>query len=187
MQHPHEPCECGETHSDGEHAHHHHHGEHCGCGHTHVQAVSPDGLSLLQMEFLFELRQRYLPIASFSVVKTGDPEQQAAALSPVYIGAPDDSMEQVKQMGAALSELEAFGLLTLDYDIPLKDYAYDEYKTSALYAYFVQTVKEAAALPNASFDTPLLELGSMALTHAGEALVESIAAASLKAEPGKEH
>ncbi len=186
MHQHHDSCSCGETHSDCGEVHHHH-GENCGCGHTHETAVSPDGLSLLQMEFLFELRQRYLPIASFSVVKTGDPTQRAAALSPVYIGAPDDTMEHVKQMGAALAELEAFDLLTLDYDMPLKDYAYDEYKTSALYAYFVQTVKEAAGLANASFDTPLLELGSMALTDAGEALVDSIAAASLETKPVKEH
>jgi hypothetical protein len=63
-------------------------------------------------------------------------------------------LEPVKQTGASLAELEALGLLTSDYEIPLKDYPYDRNVYSALYGYFVQTVKEAAGLANAPLILP---------------------------------
>ena len=83
-------------------------------------------------------------------------------------------MERVKQLGNELSQLEEMGLLTLDYDIPLQNYSYEEYQTSALYAYFTKTVAEAATLPDPTFDTPKLELGSIALTEAGEKIVDDL-------------
>ena len=131
----------------------------------------------MQVDILLALRQRQcLPVACFSLAKTDDDERYCVSLAPVYMGTPEDSMEQVKQIGAELKALEQADLLTLDYDIPLSQYAYAEYKTSALYAYFVQTVAQAAAQPNATFDTPTLELGSMALTDAGQDMVDKLLA-----------
>lgn len=168
-----EHCGCGKHHHDCGHAHPHQHDEHCGCGHT--QIAIPEGLSSVQADFLLALRTRHcLPVACFSLTKTDDAGRCAIALAPVYLSAPDDSMEHVKQIGHELSHLEDLGLITLDYDIPLQGYAYGEYKTSVLYAYFVDTVKGAAQLPNHAFDKPELELGSMALTDAGEALVDDL-------------
>ena len=79
-------------------------------------------------------------------------------------------MAMVKEAGAFLKKLEDMGLITLDYDIPLNGYAYQEYKDSALFEYFCATLKEGAGRPGFLGDTPVLELGSMALTEAGEAV-----------------
>lgn len=170
-----ESCSCGEDHQGCDHTEHHLHDEHCGCGHTHAPIPTPEGLTAIQVDFLLALRQRKcLPVACFSVTKTGDNTRHATALESVYLGATSDTMEQVKQMGRELSLLEDMDLLALDYDIPLKNYPYEEYKSSELFAYFVETVKEAAKQPNATFDTPILELGSMMLTEAGEEMVDML-------------
>ncbi len=164
-----EPCGCGHSHP------HHEHGEHCGCGHAHLPMPTHADLSPLQVSVLMELRNRkYLPVACFAFTKADDEDRYAAALAPVYLSSAEDSMEQVKALGQDLSALEAMDLIALEYDMPLGNYAYDEYKTSTLYAYFVETVAEAAQNPNAAFDTPLLELGSMGLTDAGEKLVDEL-------------
>ncbi|MEA5014792.1 MAG: hypothetical protein VB099_09555 [Candidatus Limiplasma sp.] len=153
----------------------HQHDEHCGCGHTHAPIPTPDGLTPTQADILLALRQRQcLPVASFSLGKTGDEARRGVALAPVYLSSPEDSMEQVKELGHELSLLEEMDLLTLDYDMPLQNYPYEEYKASTLYAYFVKTVEEAAQRPDSTFDTPLLELGSMALTPAGEDMVDAL-------------
>ncbi len=167
-----ESCGCGGDHQDCDHTEHHQHDEHCGCGHTQAPIPTSEGLTAMQVDFLLVLRQRkFLPVACFSVAKTGDDTRHAVALEPVYLGATSDTMEQVKQIGKELSLLEDMDLLELDYDIPLKNYPYEEYKSSELYAYFVETVKEAAKQPDATFDTPILELGSMMLTETGEEMV----------------
>lgn len=157
----------------------HQHDEHCGCGcgHIHVPIPTPEGLTSLQMDLLLALRQRQcLPVACFSLGKTSDGSLRSVALEPVYLSSPQDTMEQVKELGRELIMLEDMNLLTLDYDMPLRSYPYEEYKTSELYAYFVKTVKEAAQMPNPTFDTPVLELGSMALTEAGEEMVDKLLA-----------
>jgi len=155
----------------------HQHDEHCGCGHVHAPIPTPEELTPIQVDILLALRQRQcLPVASFSLAKTGDETRYNVALAPVYLSSPQDTMEQVKDLGNQLSLLEDMNLLTLDYDLPLRNYSYEEYKTSALYAYFVRTVEEAAQLPDSTFDTPQLELGSMVLTKAGEDFVDTLLA-----------
>ena len=167
-----EGCDC---HTHGESCGCHTHGEGCSCGHSHVPIPVPEHLTPLQTEFLVELHQRhYLPIACFSMTSSSAPERMALALEPVFISAPEDTMEQVKLVGGALSTLCDMDLISLDYDCPLEGYDYTEYSTSALYAYFVETVAEAARRPDSAFDTPMLELGSMALTEAGLALIQSL-------------
>lgn len=160
-----------------DHGHHHAHGEACacGCGHTHAQAKPIDGLSALQEDFLLALCQRqYLPIASFELAKADDDAVRMLALAPIYLGTPQDTMEQVRALGVELIALEEGGLITLDYDLPLQNYPYTEYETSALYAFFKQTVAEAAKQPNFVFDTPVLSLGSMTLTDAGHDTVREM-------------
>ncbi len=164
-------CGCGDHH----HNHHHEHGEHCGCDHAPI--ATPEGLSPMQADILIALRERScLPVAAFAMTHAQDTNRNVVALAPVYLSAPEDSMERVKEIGSALSALEHMNLLTLDYDIPLKGYPYAEYKASELYAFFVKTVEEGAAQPNATFNTPILDLGSMALTEEGEKMVAEIMA-----------
>ena len=166
-----EHCNCGGDHSE----HHHEHDENCGCGHTHAPTPTREGLTPVQVDILLALRQRKcLPVACFSFAKTGNDTLRSVALAPVYLSTASDSMEQVKQLGQELSQLEDMDLLTLDYDMPLNNYAYEEYKTSVLYAYFVKTVEEGAQRPNATCDIAKLELGSMALTEIGDNMVDEL-------------
>lgn len=132
-------------------------------------------MTIRQQNMLLALyERRYLPVASFAVGKAGDDSRYAVMLEPVYLGTPEDTMEDVRALGEELNALEEAGLLTLDYDIPLRDYPYTEYHTATLYAYFRETVAEAAGRPGATGDTPLLLLGSMAITEAGEEAVRGM-------------
>ena len=165
--------------------HHHEHGENCGCGHAHIAIATPEGLTPLQVDFLMALRQRQcLPVACFSYAKTDDEAKSGIALAPVYMTSPDDTMEQVKRLGKELSTLEDMDLIQLDYDIPLQNYPYEEYRTSTLYAYFVQTVETAAKQPNPTFDTPRLDLGSMVLTDRGDEMVDALLSLSTTESQG---
>lgn len=153
------------------------HDEHCGCncGHDHSHPhqadapASPIEVTENQKDFLHQLSHRhYLPVARFSVKDSREEGFLATALAPVFIHSAADDIAIVKEAGAFLQKLEDMGLVTLDYDIPLNRYGYEEYKGSALYAYFCDTVAEGASKPGFLGDTPVLELGSMALTDAGE-------------------
>lgn len=153
------------------------HDEHCGCGcgHNHQQQShneapsAPVPVSEHQKDFLHQLGHRHcLPVARFSVEDSREKDFVATALAPVFIRSVTDDMAAVKEAGAFLQTLETMGLITLDYDIPLTGYAYEEYKASSLYAYFCDTVAEGAGKPGFLGDTPMLELGSMALTESGE-------------------
>ncbi len=170
----HETCGCGHhnTHQEGcgcgcDHEHTHEDG--CGCGHHHAHIVPEAGaLTEAQADVLLAIHQRgYLPIARFALRSSRDADAYAVALEPVYIADIADDMDTVKANGALFASLEDLGLVTLDYDIRLTGYAYQEYEQSHLYAYFVETVKEAAQKPGFVLDTPVLELGSMALTGEG--------------------
>ena len=153
------------------------HDEHCGCGcsHTAPQPAHPPATAAEvtenQKNFLHQLgHSHYLPVARFTLRDSREADFASTALSPVFIRSMADDMETVKEAGAFLQELEDMGLLTLDYDLPLEGYAYGEYKDCALYRYFCETVAEGAARPGFLGDTPVLELGSIALTEAGEAI-----------------
>lgn len=150
------------------------HDEHCGCGcnhdHTHPEntTATPVQVTENQKDFLHQLHHHhYLPVARFTVEDSRQPEFITTALAPVFIRSIADDMATVKEAGAFLKTLEELGLITLDYDMPLDEYGYEEYKSSALYQYFCDTVAEAAAKPNFVGDTPVLDLGSMGLTPAG--------------------
>ncbi|MDL2318904.1 hypothetical protein LJC74_07525 [Eubacteriales bacterium OttesenSCG-928-A19] len=174
MHHDHEHNH--EHHHDHDHDHHHHH-EHgcdCGCDHDHIEIARVEGMTVLQQNMLLGLfERRFLPVAAFELQKAGE-TAHATALAPVYLGTPQDTMEQVKALGGELEDLEDRGLIALDYDARIADYAYQEYTDSALYAYFVQTVAEGRGRPGALFDTAGLLLGSMALTQAGEEAVRAM-------------
>lgn len=154
------------------------HDKHCGCGcdhdhhsHTSKPPVSPDQVTENQKDFLHQLGHRhYLPVARFTVMNSREPDFISTALAPVFIHNVADDMAMVKEVGAFLKRLEDLELITLDYDIPLDGYAYTEYKESALYQYFCKTVAEGAGKSGFLGDTPVLDLGSMALTQVGESI-----------------
>ncbi len=152
------------------------HDEHCGCGcghdHDHPRAdahAAPIEVTEDQKDFLHQLgHHHYLPVAQFALKDSREEDFVSIALAPVFLSSADDDMKTVKEAGAFLQKLEDLGLVTLDYDIPLKGYDYEEYKESVLYKYFCATVAEGASRPNFLGNTPVLELGSIALTEAGE-------------------
>lgn len=153
------------------------HDEHCGCGschdhaHTHQadKSTAPIAVTENQKNFLHQLgHHHFLPVARFTLKNSKEDDFISTALAPVFIRSTADDMAMVKEAGAFLQKLEDIGLITLDYDIPLNGYEYEEYKGCAVYEYFCATVAEGAAKPGFLGDTPVLELGSMALTEAGE-------------------
>ncbi|MPM05108.1 hypothetical protein SDC9_51393 [bioreactor metagenome] len=153
------------------------HDEHCGCGcgHDHAHShrddapAAPIEATKNQKDFLHQLSHyHYLPVARFSIRDSREADFVSTALAPVFLRSAADDMATVKEAGVFLQELEDVGLITLDYDIPLNGYEYAEYKASALYEYFCATVAEGASRPNFLGNTPELELGSIALTEAGE-------------------
>lgn len=155
------------------------HDEHCGCGcshgHNHKHSCGADApaapieVTENQKNFLHELAHRhFLPVARFTIKDSREDSFISTALAPVFLNAATDDMNSVKEAGAFLQTLEDLGLITLDYDIPLSGYSYEEYKTSTLYDYFCKTVAEGATRPNFLGNTPVLELGSIALTEEGE-------------------
>lgn len=151
------------------------HNEHCdcGCGHDHkrpchADAHAPIEVTENQKDFLHQLsHSHYLPVARFTVKDSREDGFVSTALAPVFLRSASDDMKMVKEAGGFLQKLEDLGLVTLDYDIPLNGYGYEEYKASTLYEYFCATVAEGASRPNFLGNTPVLELGSIALTEAG--------------------
>ena len=153
------------------------HDEHCGCGcgHDHEQPRGADAhtppieVTKNQRDFLHQLsHSHYLPVARFTVKDSREDGFVSTALAPVFLRSAADDMKTVKEAGTFLQRLEHLGLITLDYDIPLNGYGYEEYQGSTLYEYFCASVAEGASRPNFLGNTPVLELGSIALTEAGE-------------------
>ena len=153
------------------------HDKHCNCGHDHEHHdhtdacinAEPVEATENQKAFLHQLsHNRYLPVARFTLEDSREGDFVSTALAPVFLRSAADDMDRVKEAGAFLQKLEDTGFITLDYDIPLNGYDYEEYKTSELYKYFCATVAEGASRPNFLGNTPVLELGSMALTKTGE-------------------
>lgn len=149
------------------------HEEHCGCCQEHSRQADKR-VTENQKAFLHQLsHSHYLPVARFTLADSREEDFCSTALAPVFLRSAGDSMDAVKEAGAFLQGLEDQGLLTLDYDIPLSGYGYEEYRQSALYKYFCATVAEGAGKPGFLGDTPVLELGSMALTEEGEEIAAS--------------
>lgn len=151
-----------------------HHNDTCACGHEHhheEHSHTPGAVTENQKDFLHQLgHSHFLPVARFTLTDNREEDFVSTALAPVFLRSAADGMELVKEAGVFLQKLEDMGLITLDYDIPLDGYGYEEYKNSTLYAYFCQTVQEGAGKPGFLGNTPILELGSMGLTEAGESI-----------------
>lgn len=151
---------------------HHAHNHDCCChSHENKEVVLNDAEKAILMDLA---RFNCLPISRFIMSSSTEEEARFVALSPVFISALDDSMETVKKIGAILSGLEDKDLITLDYDLPIRGYDYEQYKNSELYAYFKETVKEGMKKTANLCDTAEIELGSMALTEYGDEAVSGL-------------
>ena len=105
----------------------------------------------------------YLPICRFTLSSSKEDELYAVAMEPVYLTSADESMEEARANGEPFASLAAKGLITLDYDIELKQFDYSLYEQSALFAYLKETVAESGSRPGFLYDTANLEKGSVAL------------------------
>ncbi len=163
------------SHSCGCHSHSHKHGnDNCNC-HSHKiegdcstkhKQVNIKDISETELYFLKNLLEyKFLPVARFIVKSSKEQSFENVALSPVFIISDKDSMQEVKNVGKRLKNLEDLCLISIDYDIPLKGYGYEEYHGCDLYAYFKQTVNEVKDKDGFLGDIPTLECGSIAPTQ----------------------
>lgn len=175
-------CACGGNCGCGTHEHHHEHGDCCG-GHHHEHGNGCcGGHKVLKIEELTEdenaflnhlISYTYLPVTRFVLKSTKEKDFIVHTLSPVYIEYEDDDMDKVRFVSEVIISLEEKGFISVDYDIPLKNYPYSEYYNSGLYKYFVDTVEEGKVKPGFLGDTAELETGSMAITEQYAQLMEN--------------
>lgn len=173
--HQEQPFCCGHDHREGACCGGHDHQEQgCCCSRGQGEGVSIT-LSDPQIELLSTLAQvSYLPLTQLLLKSTKSDHLEAVALSPVYLEDPRESMEQVKQTGAMLLELEEYGLISLDFDMELKGYDYQIYRDCAVFALLRQTVEEGRGREDFLYDLAEVERGSMALTDLGYAVVDRL-------------
>ncbi len=161
-------CSCGghcHNHGSGE-------GNHC-C--SSKQEQGPINIEREEIKILIELKEyTYMPIAEFVMCNSANSHVSFSALAPVYLESIDDDMGKVKELAKAFKDLEKKGLITLDYDIPLKGFDYSIYTDSNIYKYFIETVEEGKNKPDFLCDTTEIEFGSVALTDLGKRVVSSI-------------
>jgi hypothetical protein len=145
---------CGQQHDNENGCNH----DGCGrcCGDMGRELVITDA----EYAFLLQLAQLpFLHVARF-VVRSSDPSRKPAAFAPVHLSASDDSMDEVLETGETLRGLQEKGLITLDYDQPLKNFDYSQYE---------QFQNEQAPGSQVS-----LERGSLALTPTGQEVLDSL-------------
>ncbi len=174
-EHNHEGCGCGHDHG---HNHGHHEHEPCGCGHDHGHnhghhehkhegcCGKHEKITHAEEHFLSHLivAQCY-PITQFVVKSSKEHSFESVALSPVFLEDEKTSMERAKELGRIMLKLENAGLIDLDFDIPISNYDYKEYKESDLFAFFKKTVEEGSGQNGFLGDLATLECGSMVPTE----------------------
>jgi len=152
----------------------------CGC-HSHssdsesgsAHSQQPLTINSEEISVLQEIAQcSHLPVSRFVMSSSTEEEARFVSLAPVYLKTLDDSMPTVKEIGTILSGLAKKGLISLNYDIPLKGYDYTQHTNSVLFAYFTETVKEGKKNPNFLCDTAEIEFGYMELTELGARIIE---------------
>jgi hypothetical protein len=115
----------------------------------------------------------FLPICRFVLKTSRSAHLSSVALEPVFLAKPTDTLQTVQANAAALKHLASLGIIVLDYDIPIINCDYTDYKESQVFKYFEETVAEGGKRnPAFLFDTADLECGSLALTDAGQAFLD---------------
>ncbi|MFI3250361.1 MAG: hypothetical protein R3Y07_05305 [Eubacteriales bacterium] len=180
MSHHHEGCCGGHNHSD----HGSGHTCSCGCGGCSVGDTPRTGaegnmreifLTEGQAEFLTKMAQfAYLPLAQFSLISSQSDHLVSTALAPVYLESATQTLDEIKLVGGTLLELEELELLTLDYDTPLPNADYTLYEDSDAFALLKATVDESVHGGDALFDGCRIDVGSIALTPLGQAVIDQL-------------
>lgn len=143
----------------------------CGGGHGggccgRHKPLQKEDLSEAQLAMIDQLLvYHYLPVARFVLTSSKEDDFVVHALEPVQLQTVNDSLGQVKERSAMLLDLEQKGFISIDYDIALSNYDYQDYYKSAVFAYFKQTVDEGAQHADFLGDTASIETGSLAITE----------------------
>jgi hypothetical protein len=128
-----------------------------------------------EQAFLTVLSQiPFLPLARFVMRSSRSDDAISVALEPVYLSDKNDSLETVKKTGEILQSLEDKYLITLDYDLPLQNGDYTIYEDSGVYQAFCADTQTGITQDGITYDLPVLERGSMALTTLGQDALESL-------------
>lgn len=145
------------------------------CGHCNCHGHGITKLSDQEGKFLMDLAQTpFLPLARLTMSSTRSDDLQSVALEPFWLIDGQESMEQVNENRELLLGLEEKGFISLDYDQPLQGCGYDAYLSSSVYKAFQAAVEEGGKREGFLFDTPNIELGSLALTSLGQQAVETL-------------
>lgn len=170
-------CDHDHEHGHG-HGHGHEHGHHCGegCDHDHDHEHSHTvEITLGECDFLVYLKQRqFLPLAQYMLGTTKSSHLQNIALSPVHLTTGKETVQEVKDMGEMLTELEQMGLIDLDYEEPLQNYDYAMYHDSVSFHALKELVRESEKKEDFVFDIASIQTGSIALTSNGALVAEQI-------------
>jgi len=122
--------------------------------------------------FLSKLSQTpFLEVVSFIMKSSKSDHIESVALAPIHLSVENDSMAEIKKTAAILKSLQNYGMIEINYDVPLINYDYSKYKNSDVYLQFIKTVEEAGQKEDFIFDIPHVEYGSLALTGTGQRFV----------------
>lgn len=135
-----------------------------------------DSLTELEKELLLAVRDcNRFPVGRFELHSTKEESLVSTALDNVVIESPDDSMEQVKTIGAALASLEEKGLIFLDYDLKVRVISdYEAIANSDLFAQFCQLAEDAQLHPEFIFNRAELRKGMAKITVKGERVAKHL-------------
>ncbi len=148
-----------------EHSHNHEHGHGGGCCGKHKKLPSIETLSEAETIFLENLiHHRYFPVAQYVLKSSREPDFESIMLTPVFLQTLGDSIEKIREVGATLKKLEKDGFITIDFEIPLKNYEYKEYYEAEAHSIFTRTVEQGKMREDFLGDTAVVEAGSIAPT-----------------------
>lgn len=134
-------------------------------------------LPTLQKKMLLKMRWERFPVARFELRNDQEEDLAMTALDNVWIQKPEDSMETVKERGAALQALEEAGYIQINFAAPAVVAGdHTVYYKSELYALLCKTALEAAQLPDNLFNLPCLCKGYAELTLRGRRAVRKLLA-----------
>ena len=146
------------------HEHEHEH-EHCCCGCGETPSIT---LTAEETAFLTRLAHTpFLEVASFSMKSSRSAHIEAVALAPVHLSDEQAAMAEVKKTAVMLKTLYDYGLIDIDYDLPVAGSDYSLYRNSVVYKSLVDTIEEGKSKEGFLFDMPHMDCGSISLTELG--------------------
>ena len=153
------------------HNNEHNHGS-CGCccgGCCHNQEIA---LTVSEKAFLEKLAQiPFLEVVNFMMKSSKSTHLESIALADVHISDKGDSMEKIKETAAVLDSLYDYGIIDINYNLPIEGSDYSMYRGSDVYLLLEKTILDGRKNENFLFDTADLECGSVALTAFGQEFI----------------